>query len=115
MSSNDLPEGLALCCRYAAYAQSLLQDRTRKAVGVKPEPRISLSIKGELETLVGRLLDGWLNKVRLPYSFEDILDTVKAPSKGAKDELLRQKFKGPFELRPDGGRQIVDRPTIFVD
>jgi hypothetical protein len=60
--SKNLPSGLARCRLYADYARALLAERTGKGPAVKPSPKIQLDVKGELETIVGRVVDAWDNK-----------------------------------------------------
>jgi hypothetical protein len=60
--NKALPLGLARCRRYADYARALLAERTGKGPAVKTTPEIQLDVKGELETIVARVVDAWDNK-----------------------------------------------------
>ncbi|KAJ2911642.1 hypothetical protein MD484_g8772, partial [Candolleomyces efflorescens] len=114
MSSNA--EGLRLCRLYARHARQILDERSGKGVAAKAENDIPLSIRGEIETMVNRILDAWGTKVRIGYSFDEALETItEGKSNKRKDELLREKFQGPFPRNTDGNDPVVGAPMIFVD
>jgi hypothetical protein len=59
---SPLPEGLQICHTYAAYARALVAEHTGKGPKVKSNPDIPLQVRGEIATLVGRVLESWRNK-----------------------------------------------------
>lgn len=70
MATMTLPAGLHYMKVVAAYAQTLLKERTGK-LRVEEMPAcdsIGLVLRGELETMVGRVNEAWSNR-GLPLVF----------------------------------------------
>ncbi|KAJ2921881.1 hypothetical protein H1R20_g15211, partial [Candolleomyces eurysporus] len=111
---SPLPQGLKICRAYADYARALLAEHTGKGPTVKSRPEIPLIVKGEIATVVGRVLEAWSNQVRVSYSIDQVLELLAETSRSNKDELLRETFKGP-SAEASGRTQLHDIPCIFVD
>lgn len=116
---NDLclPPGLFRSHRVAEYAKSLLWERTKgRVVDPRGAEGISLSLRGELETLVDQVCRAWKNRRYLSFNLDDLvvgLDSGRGP--GGRDGHLLSTFCGPYPGNGDGSLAFVDSPTVYID